>query len=467
MKRFTALALMMAALMFTSTAKADYDIFPVTDSNAINPATPDIDGDWVVWQDDRNGSATTDIYAYTLVEPNEIAICIYSGEQEIPAVSGQYAVWQDYRNTKREIRAFDLQSRTEPTFSNLTMNNSFHKRYPDISGDIIVWQDYRNGDTDIYLYDIATNTEQSLYDDGAESWGQYYPAIDGDLVVWQDTRHGNYQIYRCNIGGVPQRVSSTTDNQWRPVVSGDLVVWEEIDGSSNVTLIAYDLGLGTIVLSYALPGTQVNAAVSNGIVVWQEEGTGPTDYNIRGYDTTTGAYLDIATANQDDRNPAISGRRVVWQRNNIAIVGADIPSPTVIQVDTPAADDMYLAGTQIDITWQLADGTAPDYIDINFSDNNGAAWQPVAEDVLFTDLQYTWDPIANVNSIDDCQIRLSDASDSTTSGISGVFSIFQCDAALTADLTGDCFVGLADIAELARQWLSCGNLYDQTWCVGQ
>lgn len=453
--------------MFTSTAQADYTIFAVTDASAVNPANPDIDGDWIIWQDDRNGSATTDIYGYTLAEPNEVPICIYSGEQEVPAVSGRYAVWQDYRNTRRDIRVFDLQDRTEPIFVNLTMNNSFHKRYPDISDDVIVWQDYRNGDTDIYMYNIATDTEQAVYNDGAENWGQYNPAVDGNTVVWQDNR-SPYQIYMSNISGgtpsAPQVVKASADNQWRPAISGNLVVWEELDTLNNVTLVAYDLGVGSMIWSYAVAGTQANAAVSDGIIVWQEDNG--SDYDILGYDTATGAYLDIATTNANDTVPAISGRRVVWQRNTTAIVGAEIPSPTVLQVDTPSADRMFLAKTRIGISWQIGAGTPPEYLDIEYTLNNGSSWKVIAQDIPFTDFQYDWTSIPDANAIDSCRVRIRDASDSTTSGVSGVFSIFQCDTALTADLTGDCLVNLADVAVLASQWLVCGNPHDPSWCPG-
>ncbi|MHC4951875.1 MAG: hypothetical protein ACYTEU_12970 [Planctomycetota bacterium] len=464
MKRNLSLTLAMFVLMFTSIAQADYDIFPVSDSNAVNPDNPDISGDWIVWQDDRGTGSGVDIYGCKLSDPNVIAICLYSEDQEFPAVDGNVVVWQDYQGSKRNIYAYDL---PVDEYLPVPINNGFDQRYPDISGNIIVWQDDRNGDKDIYTYNIATDTEQAVYNDGAESWGQYYPAIDEGTVVWLDTRHGNYQIYRCDIGGVPQRVSASLNNQMRPAISGSLIVWEEVDTSNNITLVAYDLGSGDIVWTYAVPGTQANAAVSDGIIVWQEEGAGPTDYNIRCYDTTTGAYLDIAIGNQDDQKPSISGRCVVWRRNSIAIVGAEIPSPTQLQVDTPMAEQMFLAGTQIEISWHLVEGTPPDYVDIDYSVNNGADWQTVASDVAFSDFQYTWDPIPDVNEIDSCQIRVSDVSDSTASDVSGIFSIFQCDNALTADLTGDCFVGLADIAEMARQWLTCGNPHDPTWCGGQ
>jgi beta propeller repeat protein len=313
------------------------------------------------------------------------------------------------------------------------------------------------------MYNIATNTEQAVYDDGDETWGQLYPSVDGNRVVWMDTRHGNYQIYRCDIGGVPERVYATTDNQWRPVISGDLVVWEEIDGSSNVTLIAYELGSDSVVLSYAISGVQANAAVSDGTIVWQEHNG--SDHDIRGYDTTTAVYLDIATANQDDQNPAISGRRVVWQRNDADIVGAEIPLPTLLQVDAPATGQMLLAGFHAEIQWQLAEGTPPEWVDVEYSLNSGADWDSIDSNIPFTDAAYLWDPIPDANAIDSCQIRVSDTSGSAASGISGVFSIFQCDAELTADLTGDCFVDIKDLAEMAGQWLICGNPHDPTWCL--
>ena len=448
--------------MFISTAHAEYDVVTITDSNAVSPDNPVIDGDWILWQDDVESDIDTglDVFGRTVADPNVRAICVFSDDQEVPAVSGRYAVWQDDRNTKREIRALDLDLLSEPVFPNLTTNNSFHKRYPDISDNIIVWQDYRNGDTDIYMYNIATDTEQQVYQDDGESWGQFYPAIDGSLVVWQDTRHGNYQIYKCSIDGQPERVLATEGNQWYPDISGDLIVWEEQNSSNyDITVVAYNNVTETI-WTHTIPSetTAFNAlpAVSDGVVVWQEYNG--TDYDIRGYDTVTGQFMEIAVGIEDDRKPAISGSRVVWQRNGTAIVGTELAtSSSSLWVISPAAGQMIPAGMPVEIAWQLVPGTgdAPQTVDISCRVGESQVI-PIAEDVPFTQGTVVWESTAGLNS-QQCHIQVTDPAGS---GLSGMFTIYQCSSLLTADLTGDCFVDMADMAELAHQWLACGNPYD-------
>jgi hypothetical protein len=81
---------------------------------------------------------------------------------------------------------------------------------------------------------------------------------------------------------------------------------------------------------------------------------------------------------------------------------------------------------------------------------------------------FTWDAMpADANSTQ-CIIHISDVADSSTWDVSdGASTVFQCDAELTADLTGDCFVDIKDLAEMAGQWLTCGNPHDQAWCGNQ
>ena len=81
------------------------------------------------------------------------------------------------------------------------------------------------------------------------------------------------------------------------------------------------------------------------------------------------------------------------------------------------------------------------------------------------ELAYQWNPVADVDSTE-CMIRVSDFDHNEVNDeLDGTFTIFQCDRALTADVTGDCFVGLDDFAEMAAQWLTCGNPYDADWCL--
>ena len=122
------------------------------------------------------------------------------------------------------------------------------------------------------------------------------------------------------------------------------------------------------------------------------------------------------------------------------------------------------AGVGLLITWGRCIGIAPVSVDIAFL-TEGSDTNTIAEDILFDDYHYLWTRVADVNSIAACRIRISDASDTDPADISDtLFTVFQCDPTLTADLTGDCFVDIANLAEMARQLLLCGNPYDPTSC---
>jgi hypothetical protein len=64
-----------------------------------------------------------------------------------------------------------------------------------------------------------------------------------------------------------------------------------------------------------------------------------------------------------------------------------------------------------------------------------------------------------------CLIKISDKDGAIASDTSNhVFTIFECDASLTADLSGDCKVDFTDFALFSDQWLACGNPHDPNWC---
>ena len=82
----------------------------------------DIQGDRIVWADNRNEAGETEYWNY----------------------SGNWDIYMYDLSTSRE---------TQITGNNSTQLN------PVISGDKIVWQDNRNGNWDIYMYDLSTSKE--------------------------------------------------------------------------------------------------------------------------------------------------------------------------------------------------------------------------------------------------------------------------------------------------------------------
>ncbi len=459
----------MCVFMVNGMLKADYPEIAIASGSGL--ANPDIDDGLVAWQG-GSISTGTDIYWKTFADPNDPNTVLLAGEQILPAVSGATVVWEDQRfgTSNTEIYWQDVTMVGDPSYPmGLTIAN--RQKAPAVSGDVMVWHDRRSADDpevttsyDIYGYNNTTDTHLQIC---TETTNEYESAISGNIVVWRDGRDDGYagnDIYMCDLSVMPfspEAVNPCNVDQYRPAIDGSVIVWEEI-GTTTVDLVAYDISISEEIWRRTIPLVQANLDISGSIVVWQEDSVG--DCDIAGYDLVSGVDYMISTGNEDDQNPAISGRRVVWQRNGTNIVGAEIPTPTQIAVLTPNGGEMFLAGTQILITWELVEGTPPDYVNIEFL-NESSDPNLIAEDIPFVDFEYLWMPIADVNSIDACRIRVSDISDAAVSDLSNaVFSIFRCDSQLTADLTGDCFVGMEDVAEMAGQWLVCGNPYDRNWC---
>jgi hypothetical protein len=99
-----------------------------------------------------------------------------------------------------------------------------------------------------------------------------------------------------------------------------------------------------------------------------------------------------------------------------------------------------------------------DYVTIDFSSDGGQSWQQISQ--APNTGQYQWDPLPLVNS-DQCLVRICDAQDPAIGDTSDkTFAIFQCQRDLAADLNGDCYVDLLDLAILTGDWLKCGNPFD-------
>ena len=462
--RVTVYFVMVCVLMLSVSLKADLPVDPICTASG-EQVEPDIDGDWIIWQDARSG---VNIYGYTLAEPNEIAICTFTGDQKRPAISGNTVIWQDERSSQRDIYGFDLSLRGSLDLPNLPRADSIYQQYPDISGHVIVYQ-HNVGVYNIYQYNMDTQVAQAV---SSSSYAQSYPAIDGTIVVWMENRGSGDRVYWRDIStqNPAAAVGDGGYKQYYPAVSGNLLVWAEEITSGDMDIYGCYLPNGQRFLIAGGAGEQNRPAVSGTIVVWQEKLTGRSDYDILGVDLAGGSPFAIITTTNNDQLPAISGRRVVWQRgtSNFDIYTAVIPAPqptAKIAVVSPGGGEQILAGTEILIEWGLIDGTPPTAVNIEYSTDNGTHFDPVVSNIPFDNHEYLW--LLIVDDIDStlCKIRVSAADDASISDVSEVFTIFQCSPNLTADLTGDCFVGLDDFAEFAVQWLTCGNPYDANWCV--
>jgi beta propeller repeat protein len=435
-----------------STLTADYPVTNLALSG--NQYRHAFDGDVVVWDDGA------DINWLRLSDPDRIQQKIaVSGGQDFAAVAGGRIVWRD-KNTDYDIGIYDFELGTHWILSS---NDGAAQRYPKVSADYIMCEDVTGGAYNAAVYDEATDVFVRI---APSEWLQTNLAIDGSRVVWRDDRDGKKQIYLCDLTVTPYQaapVDPSGTNQWRPAISGDLIVWEDHTNESDVNLVAWSISAGAVVWVCDDSGVQINPSVSDGLIVWQDYPNGISGIsNIRGYDLNTGTWLQVATGNQTDESPIVSGRTVVWLQN-LKLVLTEIPAPTVLAVTHPAGGEQVLADQgELLIAWEMIEGTLPDEVTIEFSSDAGDSWDIVEPNVP-ADTAYLWSPVADAHS-QQCQIRVSIFGDESVAAVSETFTIFQCDPALTADVTGDCLVDIADFAAMAAQWLSCGNPFDDNWC---
>ncbi|MGA2121723.1 MAG: PKD domain-containing protein [Methanoregula sp.] len=279
-----------------------------TDSNQFAPA---IYGNWIVWEDARNGG--WDIYGYNISSGEERRITPASAGAvaHVPAISGNWVVWQDYRNGNYDIYLNNLSNHTEKRIT----KGAYEHSAPAIDGNNIVWQDYRNGYFDIYRRNLTTSKE-TLISPGAPGIDKKYPAISGNLIVWQD--------YRNNPAGKTDIFMNDT--------------------SSNTL---YNLTPGTLASSQSKP------AIYGSKVVWRDEILSSKGI-INETDTRTLTYsrIDSGSTNYKKDRPAIYGTKIVWfdSRNRAANGPYDL-----YLNDTSVGQNTRLTGTNASIISTVPD----------------------------------------------------------------------------------------------------------------
>ncbi|WP_440945131.1 hypothetical protein ACSAZL_13315 [Methanosarcina sp. T3] len=282
-------------------------------TNNSSQSYPDIYGERIVWQDDRNGyydpyvyDPNWDIYLYDLSGSTETQITTNESNQSRPAIYGDRIVWTDDRNGNYDIYMYNISTSTETQITTSESNQS----EPAIYGDRIVWTDDRNGNKDIYMFNISTSTETQITTNESNQSG---PAIYGNRIVWTDERNRDEDAYTLDI--YMYNLSTSTETQiagdggfleYGPAIYGDRVVY-------------MSEGAGDLVWMYNLSTSELTFIAAD---AW-----GPVTYGDRIVLTYGMVFPDIylydlsgstgtpITSNEDVHHwaPAIYGDRIVWE----------------------------------------------------------------------------------------------------------------------------------------------------------
>lgn len=243
---------------------------------------PDISGDRIVWQDNRNGG--WEIYTYLISRPDigDYPLFDFEGEQSSPAIHGNTIVWVDHRGDEfsSNIFMYDLSTGVA---TQITDDDDNQQHTPDIYWPDIVYEDRRTGNSDIYLYNINTQEETQLTEDPAD---QLNPSIHGRRVVWEDMRDGNWNLYMHHTTYGPGSVYYNYD-------------WEIYTGDGFREMSQYN---------------DINPAVYEDYIVFQSYRNGSWDIYLYSFiNDTFGSTSIIITEAKDQINPAIYDNRIVWQ----------------------------------------------------------------------------------------------------------------------------------------------------------
>ena len=277
--------------------------------------TPDIDGDIVVWQDDRNGNK--DIFEYHLQVEKEIALVTNNELQSEPAVSGERIVWEDARNQNESQSDIyihypwqgDIPVCDEPGF----------QASPEISGTYVTWSDLRGDDYDIYLFNLVTLEEKVIC---SAPGRQAFPSISGHIVVWEDYRNGDADIYGYNIyTDEVFKICKEAGDQTRPSVYVKnvldyTVVWTDERGSDKDLYMYRSFAHVDAVLSLYLGygSNQTGAHIADGQLVYMDDKNGSWDiYAYQFTNPYSGEIVPVCLEAGDQLNPRTSKGRVVWE----------------------------------------------------------------------------------------------------------------------------------------------------------
>ncbi len=183
---------------------------------------------------------------------------------------------------------------------------------PVTAGGTAYWAEDSSGTLDVYAVDLAT-LQQTTVAGGAGN--QYDPAVAGGLLAWVDDSSGAPMIWAEQTGGgSPFAVSSGPGEH--PATDGRYIVWSTPDTADDADIMAYDTTTGHELTVCDSAGAQLHPAVSDGVVVWQDDRNGNWDIygaTIDGTTDTASTSAPICTADGDQISPDVYSGLVVWQ----------------------------------------------------------------------------------------------------------------------------------------------------------
>ncbi|MBS3081296.1 S8 family serine peptidase, partial [Candidatus Pacearchaeota archaeon] len=268
-----------------------------------HPNFPRINGDKIVWHDNRDGDY--EIYMYDIAKNEEIKLTNDNYDQYHPDIYSNYVVWTEL-HTNKGIYLYDITTRNVQRISNYWSSPAR------IYQNKIVWSDARRtGENyDVYVYDISTGVETRLTESNNDEWA---PEIYGSNIIWADDRNNpgatNLDIYMKDLtSGAEKRLTSepSAGNNHRSYwISGNYFIW--------LNFLDYQIYMKNIQTSETTKVSSGSLVIDPSIyqnkILWSQIGD---NFDIWSYDISTGTNNILVDRSSHLTYPMLSGNNLIW-----------------------------------------------------------------------------------------------------------------------------------------------------------
>ncbi|KAF5090824.1 PKD domain-containing protein [Methanospirillum sp. J.3.6.1-F.2.7.3] len=207
--------------------------------NGKDKGNPDIDGDWIAYQQLDDNKNDWNIYLFNYKTDKTVQVTRDTKIQQNPRISGDYVVWEDNRNGKWDIFMYNIKKdmTTAVTF------DDYDDVEPSVSGSKIVWTRYdQDGTSDIYMVDLQIPKTYAVC---VGPGNQIRPDICVDKVVWQDDRFGGWDIFMYTLQPqtpyTPYQFYGPVTFNYLPAPVGTEII-AKIDGVTKDSIVTTEEG---------------------------------------------------------------------------------------------------------------------------------------------------------------------------------------------------------------------------------
>lgn len=348
-------------------------------TGTLNQQNPKTDGRYVVWQG-RQMNGSWDIYLKDLLSSEEPRRLTYTSDiDEInPAIDWPWIVYQE-KNIRNPGAAYQLRALNLVSGQSITVSPSSQDQLdPDVHAGQVVWQDFRDpGYGEIYYKNLETGVELRLT---ADNYGQYKPSVFDRWIVWQDNRHGQVEIYGYDLLRRREvRLTNSPEDEAQPRIEGAWVICASYlpgTGISNLKLIHTSN-------KRVIPITQTASkkslpSIGNNVVAWLENEQSLTKIMTTRLPALQAVFENMNAVVVTESIAALATNAfnlLSWWNNAASVKEIRIYTSLVPQIEMKTA--RWIDGTPVGDNFALTPGSwlwimfdSANVIDLGFNDSS-------------------------------------------------------------------------------------------------